>query len=254
MKEFLTVKGLRTAYQISGAGKQLLLLHGWGCDLEIFKSLQSQLSERFKVCALDFPGFGQSEEPLSTWGTHEYAEFVKEFMQAVGFDNPILLGHSFGGRVSIVLGAELPIEKMIITGGAGIKPQRTLKYHFKVYAYKIMKRILLFPLWVGLTAPLRERWLQKAGSSDYRAASERMRQVLSRVVNEDLRDLMPKIKASVLLIWGEHDTATPLRDGKLMEQQMPNAGLAIMPGCGHYCFLEKPQHFNLILEAFLKSK
>ena len=144
MKEFLTVKGLRTAYHISGTGKQVLLLHGWGCDLQIFKSLQTHLSQRFQVCALDFPGFGESDEPLSAWGTHDYADYVKEFMVAVGFDNPILLGHSFGCRISIVLGAQLPIEKMILVGGAGIKPQRSFKYHFKVASYKILKRVLLF--------------------------------------------------------------------------------------------------------------
>ena len=72
------------------------------------------------------------------------------------------------------------------------------------------------------------------------------------VVNEDLKDLLPNIKQSTLLIWGTADTATPLSDAKLMEQLLPDAGLAEIPGVGHYSFLENPALFNAIISSFLK--
>ena len=80
-----------------------------------------------------------------------------------------------------------------------------------------------------------------------------MRSILSRVVNEDLCHLMPSIKAPTLLIWGENDTATPLRDARRMERLIPDAGLVSFPGCGHYSFLDNPVQFAAVLRSFLKS-
>ena len=80
-----------------------------------------------------------------------------------------------------------------------------------------------------------------------------MRAILSKVVNEDLKNVMPLIKAPTLLIWGENDTATPLKDAKIMEKIIPNAGLVSFPGCGHYSFLDNPMGFSAVLQSFLKS-
>lgn len=253
MKYFVTVNGLRTAYHVSGAGNNLLMLHGWGCDMRTMSAVEQHLSQRYKVWTFDFPGFGESEEPKEVWGTFEYADFVATLMQQLGIESPVLLGHSFGGRVSIALAEKMDIQKMMLVGSAGVKPARSWRYYAKVYSYKIAKKLLNFPLWKRWAAPLREKWLKRFGSADYRSASNRMRQILSRVVNEDLQHLMPRIKASTLLVWGDGDTATPLSDGKKMEKLIPNAGLAVMQGCGHYCFLEKPGHFERILDAFLKD-
>ncbi|MDE5970359.1 MAG: alpha/beta hydrolase, partial [Muribaculaceae bacterium] len=79
------------------------------------------------------------------------------------------------------------------------------------------------------------------------------RAIMSKVVNEDLCHLMPKISAPTLLIWGENDTATPLSDAKKMERLIPDAGLVSFPGCGHYSFLDNPGQFAAVLNSFLKS-
>ncbi len=81
-----------------------------------------------------------------------------------------------------------------------------------------------------------------------------MRAILSKVVNEDLKHLMPLISAPTLLIWGENDTATPIGDAKIMEQLIPGSGLVSFPGCGHYSFLDNPVQFAAVLRSFLKSK
>lgn len=91
------------------------------------------------------------------------------------------------------------------------------------------------------------------GSSDYNNATPMMRRILSRIVNEDLKHLMPQIKAPTLLIWGENDTATPLADAKTMERLIPDAGLVSFPGCGHYSFLDNPSQFSAVLRSFLNS-
>jgi pimeloyl-ACP methyl ester carboxylesterase len=94
----------------------------------------------------------------------------------------------------------------------------------------------------------------KKGSADYASSSPIMRGVLSKVVNEDLKHVMPSIKASTLLIWGENDTATPLNDAKTMERLIPDAGLVSFAGCGHYSFLDNPRGFAAVVKEFLKKE
>ena len=80
-----------------------------------------------------------------------------------------------------------------------------------------------------------------------------MRAILSKCVNEDLCSVMPSIKAPTLLIWGENDTATPMRDARIIERLVPGAGLVSFPGCGHYSFLDNPVQFAAVLNSFLQS-
>lgn len=94
----------------------------------------------------------------------------------------------------------------------------------------------------------------KRGSADYNSASPKMRAILSKVVNEDLKSVMPQIKAPTLLIWGDNDTATPLKDAKIMERLIPDAGLVSFPACGHYSFLDNPRQFAAVLSSFLSAK
>lgn len=186
-------------------------------------------------------------------GCRGYTQLIEQFVKAENIENPILLGHSFGGRVGILYSSRNKVNKLILVDAAGVKPRRSLKYYFKVYTYKLGKKLM--PLIYG-----KERAQQridamraKRGSSDYNNASPMMRAILSKVVNEDLKDKMPLIKAPTLLIWGENDTATPLRDANIMERLIPNAGLVSFPGCGHYSFLDNPFQFAAVLRSFLNS-
>ena len=80
-----------------------------------------------------------------------------------------------------------------------------------------------------------------------------MRAILSKVVNEDLKHLMPEIKAPTLLIYGEKDTATPVSDAKIMEKLIPGSGLVVFDGCGHYSFLDNPVQFRAVINSFLQE-
>jgi pimeloyl-ACP methyl ester carboxylesterase len=153
--------------------------------------------------------------------------------------------------VSIVYASPNKVRKVVLVDAAGVKPKRSLNYYRKVYTFKLLKRLL--PLLVGKTraTEIIEERRAKAGSSDYSQASPMMRAILSKVVNEDLCHLMPKIKAPTLLFWGERDTATPLADAKRMEQLIPDAGLVTVAGAGHFSFLENTPLFLRVVESFL---
>lgn len=245
-----TVLGLKTAYSVMGEGEPLLLLHGWGVERSVFAAMQEHFARYMRVWTLDFPGFGESEAPPSVWGVAEYADFVQAFCAQMWINSPVLLGHSFGGRVSITLGARGFGKKLVLTDAAGILPRRGPKYYLRVYSYKAVKRIMHLPLLNRYYDRTLERWQQRNASSDYAQAEGVMRQILVKTVNEDLAPLLPKIKLPTLLMWGENDTATPLTDGQKMEQLISGSGLVVFKGSGHYPFLEQPSYFHRVLESF----
>ena len=249
----IEIQGVKLNYTVSGQGPDMVLMHGWGCQASTLASIEKVASETHKVFNIDFPGFGSSEEPPTVWGVDDYARMLREFIERTGINNPVLLGHSFGGRVALVYASQYPVDKLILVDAAGVKPQRSLKYYLKVYSFKTMKRLAPLALGKKKAAEYIERQRTKRGSSDYSSSSPMMRAVMSKVVNEDLRHLMPKIKAPTLLVWGENDTATPMRDARIMEKLIPGAGLVSFPGCGHYSFLDNPVQFAAVLRSFLRS-
>ena len=188
------------------------------------------------------------------WGVGEYTTLVEKFARRLGIEQPVLVGHSFGGRLAIVYASCNDVDKVILVDAAGIKPRRSFKYYFKVYSYKLAKRMA--PLLLGRERgqALIDKMRGKAGSSDYNNATPRMRAIMSRVVNEDLTHLLPQIKASTLLIWGTADTATPISDAQKMERLIPDAGLVAYEGAGHYSFLERPAQTKAVIASFLNFK
>ena len=254
MDKFFTYDDCRLHYTDCGEGHPILLLHGWGCNTTTFNAIRPFLEARFRVLTVDFAGFGQSDEPHQVWGVEEYTRSIEALAQHEGVENPILIGHSFGGRVSIVYASRNKVQKVVLVDAAGVKPRRSLTYYRKVYTFKLMKHLARLLLGEKRAAKWIESRRAKAGSSDYSQATPMMRAILSKVVNEDLCHLMPKISAPTLLFWGENDTATPLADAKKMESLIPDAGLVTVAGAGHFSFLENPQLFERVLASFLAKE
>lgn len=201
------------------------------------------------------PGFGKSPEPTGAWGVEDYTKLIERFISLEGLDNPILVGHSFGGRIAILLASRNKnLDSVVLVDAAGIKPHRTPKYYAKVYSFKIAKMLMRAFLSREKYELRIEAMRAKRGSSDYSSATPIMRAIMSRVVNEDLSDRLPMICVPVLLIWGEDDKATPLADAKKMERLIPDAGLVAFSGCGHYSFLDNPIQFKAVLNSFLSSR
>lgn len=246
--------GLELAYSIEGEGDVVVLLHGWGCDKSIWKSSIEALQSNFRVVAIDFAGFGASQEPDSVWGVEEYTRSVEALLRERGIQCPTLVGHSFGGRVSILYASRNKVKSVVLTDAAGVKPRRSFGYYRKVYTYKLLKRAL--PLLIGdkKAQMLLDQRRAKSGSSDYNRATPMMRAILSKCVNEDLCGVMPRISAPVMLFWGDRDTATPISDAHKMAKLIPDAGLVVAEGAGHFAFLERPELWRASLMNFLGLK
>lgn len=249
-----TYGGIRLHCTEEGSGRPLFLLHGWGCDGTVFDSVRAFFVARFRVFTFDFAGFGRSEEPYEVWGVEQYTRSVEAFARENGIERPILIGHSFGGRVAILYASRNEVEKVMLVDAAGVKPRRSASYYWKVYSYKVAKRVL--PIAIGRPRAQRmiDRYRAKTGSSDYNNATPMMRAILSRCVNEDLCHVMPRIAAPTLLFWGERDTATPLADAKRMESLIPDAGIVTVRGGSHFSWLDNTDLFLRVAESFLADK
>jgi pimeloyl-ACP methyl ester carboxylesterase len=253
MKQFIDIEDIKLCYEVAGEGKPVIILHGWGCSKDTVQSITDHISKTHRAYALDMPGFGETPPPSEVFGIEQYTQVVEKFCRKLNIENPILIGHSFGGRISILFSSRNQTSKVMLVDAAGIVPKRTLKYHIKVRSYKIYKKLL--PLFVGKHEAERriEERRNRSGSADYRAAQGIMRAIFVKIVNEDLKYVMPKIKAPTLMIWGELDTATPLSDARTMEKLIKGSGVAVMKGCGHYSFLDNPRQFFAIVDVFLNS-
>lgn len=119
---------------------------------------------------------------------------LEAFVKDENIEAPILIGHSFGGRVSILYASRNKTHKVILVDAAGIKPKRPLKYYLKVYSFKLWKKVL--PLVIGKKQAEKtiENFRRKSGSADYNALTGIMRNIMVKVVNEDLKAVLPKIQ------------------------------------------------------------
>lgn len=252
----ITVDGLTVRYIDEGVGETVLLLHGWNAPAETYRLIIDLLKTRFRVVAPNAPGCGGSDEPPRAWSVDDFADFTAKFAHALGIEKATLMGHSFGGRTIIKLMSRKPrpfaVDKIVLLDAAGIKPKRSLSYYVKVYSFKAMKAVCGVPPFKQLFPHAVENARKKRGSADYQQASAVMRATMSRCINEDLTKLLPAIDVPTLLIWGENDTATPLRDAKIMERRIPDAGLVVLEGAGHFAFAERWGQCSRVLDVFLK--
>ncbi len=203
----------------------------------------------FRVVAIDLPGFGESPVPQSSWGTIEYADFVRHLLDTLGVERAAFVGHSFGAKVSLVLAASTPdrVDKLILVGSSGIRSAPSMKTRVKRGASKAARAAGRFG---GPGRALRDAAYRRLASTDYRDAGP-MRPILVKVVNEDLAEMLPSVKAPTLLVWGSNDDAVPVAHARKMEALIPDAGLVVFEGAGHFAYLDQSDRFCKIARHFL---
>lgn len=256
----LTTDGIEVNYEKYGEGSPCdgvcaLVLEGWNTNTEVYVSVARLLSEKYTVIVPDLPGFGLTPEPPEAWDTAAYADFIAHFLSSLGVRRVLLWGHSFGGRLIIRLASrtDLPftIDKIVLTDAAGIRPKKSLYKRLRQRSFKLLRSVYSTKFFRYFYPDALAELRRSHGSADYNSATPLMRNVLVKSVNEDLTPLLTSVSAPSLLIWGDKDTATPLSDGRLMEKMIPDAGLAVIEGAGHYSFLDKPALYASILKAFI---
>ncbi len=232
------IKNVDINYIDYGEGdKTIVLLHGWGQNIEMMKPVGDRLPGH-RIIILDLPGYGLSTEPDSVWTIYDYVECVKELLQELKVKKPILIGHSFGGKISLAFASKYDVEKLILFGSP-FRPA-IKKLSLKTRLLKKAKKIPVLNKLEGFAK-------KHIGSTDYKNASEMMRKILVSTVNLDITEDVKKIKCPTIIIWGTLDDAVPLEDAYELEKLIPDAGVVTYEGCTHYAYLERlPEVVNVI--------
>ena len=228
----------------------MVVLHGWGGRIESMDPVIRCLAPRFRVVALDLPGFGEAPLPGAVWGTPDYAAFVRDVLEQLDVTTASFVAHSYGAKVSLYLAAtyrSLP-AKLVLCGSSGLRSAPSIKARLKRAASRSARAAGKVGGPPGRA--LRDAAYRKLASADYREAGA-LRPILVKVVNEDLSGLLPAVKASTLLVWGSADDAVPLAHARKMEELIPDAGLVVLEGAGHFAYLDEPERFCRVTRHFL---
>lgn len=238
------INDIRINYQQFGTGEDLVFLHGWGQNIEMMLPLAKRFQDKYRITLLDFPGFGNSEEPKNAYTIYDYTACLEQLLKEVDVKNPTLIAHSFGGRVAICYASKNKTKKLVLFGSPCIRKE---KKSTKNSIYKSIKKLPGMDKLANIAK-------KHIGSADYRNATPMMREVLVNVINQDLSSEAKKIKAETLLIWGTNDEAAPIDDARELEKILQDGALIELPGCTHYAYLEAIDQVTNILNSFFNSE
>lgn len=236
---FIKFNGASVHYEICGNGTiPIVFLHGWGGSTQSFKFMLKYLDFDYRAIFIDFPPFGCSCEPSGVLTIFDYADMVKEILIKEGIKNPILVGHSFGGRVAIILASKNNFRGLVLTSSAGIKVKHKPSYYFKVYKYKFLKMLGLNP---------------RGGSKDYLVLSTIMQKTFVNIVNTNLEKYAINITVPTLIFWGDKDKETPIYMAKKLHKLIKNSNLFVVKNSGHFAYMENKELFSSRLNDFIKG-
>lgn len=229
------VNGSLFAEAVGVGQPRVLALHGWGRRGSDFSHSLAAIG----ALAMDLPGFGATPAPESVIGARDYARLLvpvlDEFEQP-----PLVVGHSFGGRVAVCIAAEHPerIKGTLVTGAPllrlapGKKPSASYKFARLLNRYGVVPNTTL------------EAMKRRRGSSDYRAASGVMREILVKVVNEEYHDELSRISGPIHFLWGADDREVPVAVAEeaaaLVNDSGGEATVEVIEDVGHLLPVQDP--------------
>ena len=248
----LSVHGIDTHYERMGRGPTLVLLHGWGCDWQIWSPIIPELTKHFDLVIPDLPAFGRSSNPPLNWNSSHYVEWLSEFLKQVLADQSFfVIGHSFGGKVAAFYASQKPplLRKLILVDSAGVPDQLSSKQTLQQTVLRFIPSVIKN----RIPHTLKQTLLQSVGAAtDHLNSTPQQRKILENSIRENVLTAAEKISVPTLLIWGEWDTDTPLRQGQELQQHIPHAKLITFPNAGHFTFSDEPTEFIKNVTAFLQ--
>ena len=221
----------------------VVLLHGWGQNIEMMKPVGDRLTDN-DVIIIDLPGHGKSDEPKEVWELKDFVSMIHELLSSLNIQNPILIGHSFGGKISLLYASTYSVKKLIVFGS----PFK-VKKNPQSLKVRTLKKLKTLP---GLNK-LAETMKNHMGSTDYRNASPMMRDILVKHVNTDITENVKKINCPTIIIWGTNDAAVPIEDAYELETLIKDSAVIPYEGCTHYAYLERLNQTVSIIQNFIKE-
>lgn len=236
-------KGLysvETHCTIIGCGKAVVYLHGWGCDGSVFAPVANNLNEYCNYM-IDFAGFGSSPSPPeSGYTVADYVNQIAEFFKQNNLSDVVIVAHSFGCRVAIMLAATYPklVDRMLLFAPAGIR-RKSFKRWLKVRFFKLRKRFC-------------PNKASAMGSDDYKNASPTLKNTFVKVVNQDLSSYAKKARVKTLIVAAKNDLAVPLKDAERLHRLIRNSDFSVVEG-DHFALFYAPAAFAQIIRLFAEE-
>lgn len=232
-------KGTNIHYELLGNGKtHIVFLHGWGGSIDCFKFTKNYLNQDCSCLFIDFPPFGHSQEPMHVFTMLDYVDFTEQIINICKLKNVILVGHSFGGRVAVILANRQNVKKLFLIDSAGLKPKSTIKYFFKKNLYKLAKKLNI---------------KYNIGSKDYKNLSINMKKIFVNIVNTYLEEYAININIPCIIFWGKKDKETPLYMAKRYNKLIKNSQLIVYKDSGHFSYLDKINEYIAVLNYFIEN-
>lgn len=237
---------------VGGLKGKLLFLHGWGSNSPLWFSSSLAFAEAgYELYFLDLPGFGKSQIPKKPFQLQDYADCTIAFMEKLEIVNPVLIGHSFGGKTAVRIASKktVPLTGLVLVDSSGL-PHTSFATQTKIGIAKTMKPLMELPFMRGMKSSL----LRLSGSDDYIAFPE-LRETFINVIREHVEFELPQIATQTLIVWGGDDenSYTPVNDVSVFERLIPHADAHIIQNAGHYSFLDNPTEFYDTVLEFLVS-
>ena len=252
----IVINETKVNYKTAGEGEALVILHGWGGSSNSWLKVIEKLEKDFKIVCPDLPGFGKSETPKSAWDLKDYANWLKKFTENLKLEKFFLLGHSFGGRIAIKFSVLWPekVKKLILCNSAGIKQKKNIKAKI-IFSLALLGNALFSP-------KILQRFKDKARNlfyilirhSDYAKANETMKEIMKKIIEEDVTGDLSLLKVETLIVWGEKDNILPLDHALIFREKILNSEIKILPKAFHSPHLENPEKLAKIISQFLKRK
>lgn len=250
------VGAISTHHLYGGSGDPVLMLHGWGASSALVEPLAAPLARRgYRVFVPDLPGFGQTGLPPVAWSVDDYAQWVTAYLDSQQVERVQCFGHSFGGRIGLILASRYPgrIHKLVLANSAGLRTLPALSTRLRLRLYRLGLHGLQRIGQPQTAERLRAWYSRRFGSADYQAASGVLRETFVKVVNQDLAEHATRIHAPTLLLWGDQDEDTPLAQARRLEQLIPDAGLVVWQGAGHYSYLDRLSEAVQVIDTFFRQ-
>ena len=225
------------------ASPHMLFLHGWGANRESLRGIATLFQHTHRVHLLDLPGFGEAPVPPDAWGTIEYADLIQQYLLDHVHGDVILVGHSFGGRVSVRVASRrlAQVHGLVLLGVPGLPLPATSRTRLRRSGIRMLRR-LLFALKPVIGSGGVDWHTKRFGSKDYQAAGP-LRPVLVRTVTEDLTESARSIACPTLLVWGTDDTEAPLWLAERYKQLIGSrASLTVLPHKDHFLYAGTGAH------------
>jgi pimeloyl-ACP methyl ester carboxylesterase len=247
----LVVQNLITDFKRVGKGRKVLILHGWGDSGAGWTQFAQSLAKDFDVVTLDLPGFGNTQPPPAPWGLTDYAEFVAAFIKKSNLEPYAVVGHSNGGAIAIRGMAKglLTPERLVLLASSGVRGE----YNGRTKALRLLTKtgkLLASPLPATVKKHLRSKVYETVGSD--MLVAEHLQETFRLVVTDDVRKDAKTIRQPTLLVYGEHDQATPVRYGYILQHAIAGSRLEILPATEHFLHIERAAKAQQLTREFLR--